>query len=67
MEKTKQNKQRGYFTLATAGLGHTSLGGRDRVTRGHRGKGTKEGNRSEQTETVKHAGKILLKGYYCNV
>lgn len=52
MEKTKQNKHRGYFTLAAAGLGHTSQGGRDGVTRGHRGKGGKEGNGSEQTETV---------------
>lgn len=45
MEKTKQDKHRGYFTLATAG----------RERRGNQGpprKRTKEGNRSEQTETV---------------
>lgn len=50
MEKTKQNKQRGNFTPAGAGLGQTSQGGRDgaRKSNGERGRTQKRA-----TERVK--------------
>lgn len=65
-EKTKQNKHRGYFTPAAAGLGQTSHGGREGTRKSNRGRGTKKGNREGRkrfynTEIIKQRNHCVVR------